>query len=323
MYVCMYVHVCIYIHIYVCMCMYVYIYISMYVHVCIYIHIYLCMCMYVYIYTYTYLSVAIGSFMSSQEMHLCLCQKVMYSSVILGNEPQRALWLYIVGIHGFAELSIPFMNKLIDILDCPLLDGWTKPPTHEKDVAMRLLKSVYPLEPQDFLDECYARRKEKRKAHVFSSSSRICSSMDQVLQDAISMGDPDHSDRTRCFKKAKAADNSDNEHPDHDHDGTTSTSAGPSHYTPKDLKNKEAVLAWARKLCPEKKGSSLEIHEIHKNSAWKARYPTEKGPTSHTVTFYTEEMMKATVLLALGWMWTHHELQHPGQKRPMELRALM
>ena len=168
-------------------------------------------------------------------------------------------------------------------------------------------------------DMCYARRKEKRKEHVFSS--RIASSsMDQVLQDAISMDDPDHSDRTRCFKKAKAADNSDNEHPDHDHDGTTSTSAGPSHYILKALKGKEAVLAWARKLCPEKKGSSLEIH---KDSAWKARYPAEKGPKGHTVPFYTEEMMKATVLLALGWMWTHHELQHPEQKRPKELGALM
>ena len=77
---------------YVCACMYIY------------THIYICMCMYVYIYTYVFLSVAIGPFMSSQNMHLCLCQKVMYmfaciASVIHSNEPQRSLWLYIVGIN--------------------------------------------------------------------------------------------------------------------------------------------------------------------------------------------------------------------------------
>ena len=184
------------------------------------------------------------------------------------------------------------MNKVIDILDCPLLDGWTKPPTHEKDVAMRLLKSVYPLEPQDFLDECYARRKEKRKEHVFSS--RIGSSMDQVLQDAISMDDPDSEKLRKDLKKA--ADNSDNEHPDHDHDGTTSTSAGPSHYILKALKGKEAVLAWARNLCPVKKGSSLAIH---KDSAWMAKYPVH-GPQSHTVQFYTEEIGSQEIMSSFG-----------------------
>ena len=165
-------------------------------------------------------------------------------------------------------------------------------------------------------DMCYARRKEKRKEHLFSS--RIGSSMDQVLADAISMDDPDSEKLRKDLKKAPG--NSDNAHTDHDHDGTTSTSAGPSHYTPKALKDKEAVMAWARNLCPVKKGSSLAIH---KDSAWMAKYPAEHGPQSHTVQFYTEEMMKATVLLALGWMWTHHELQHPEQKRPKELRALM
>merc|ERR1712073_266340 len=81
---------------YVCACMYRYTYIYIYAYM------YVCACM--YIYTYVFLSVAIGSFMSSQEMHLCLCQKVLYmfaciASVIHGNEPLRALWLYIVGIN--------------------------------------------------------------------------------------------------------------------------------------------------------------------------------------------------------------------------------
>ena len=231
-------------------------------------------------------------------------------------EKARTLLQY-SAYYGFPELSIPFMNKLIDVLGSPLLEGWTKAPTLEKDVAMRLLKSVFPLEPQDFLDECYARRKEKRgKDHVFSS--KIGSSMEQVLADAISMDDPDGEKLRQNLKKAP--DNSDNAHTDHDHDGTTSSSAGPSHYTPKDLKDKEAVVAWARNLCPKIKGSTLAIH---KDSAWMAKYPATHGPQSHTVPFYTEEMMKATVLIALGWMWTHHELQHPGQKRPKELRALM
>ena len=93
--------------------------------------------------------------------------------------------------------------------------------------------------------------RKKGKDHVFSS--KIGSSMEQVLADAISMDDPDGEKLRQNLKKA--ADNSDNAHIDHDHDGTTSSSAGPSHYTPKDLKDDSANVM-------KEEDSANDVHKV-------------------------------------------------------------